>query len=101
MVKEGLRVSAVTGEGMDALIALLLERAASLLPATGDYALHERQRRGIASLLEHVQAAERADDLLIVAEELRRARDEIDRLTGRASTEDMLDRLFAGFCIGK
>jgi len=101
MAKEGLRVSAVTGEGMDALIALLLERAESLLPATGDYALHDRQRRGIASLLEHVQAADRADDLLIVAEELRRARDEIDRLTGRASTEDMLDRLFAGFCIGK
>jgi tRNA modification GTPase len=36
-----------------------------------------------------------------MAEELRQARDAIDRLTGRASTEDMLDRLFSGFCIGK
>jgi len=25
----------------------------------------------------------------------------VDSLTGQAGTEDMLDRLFSGFCIGK
>jgi tRNA modification GTPase len=97
----GLPISAVTGEGMEQLVALLLERASKLLPSTGDYALHERQRAGIRLLCDHIHAAASSADLLIMAEELRQARDAIDRLTGRASTEDMLDRLFSGFCIGK
>lgn len=99
--RSGLPVSAVSGEGMSELIAVLLKRAASLLPGESEYALHERQRDGVASLLANLDCAKAESDLLIVAEELRRARDAIDRLTGRASTEHMLDRLFAGFCIGK
>lgn len=97
----GVPVSAVTGEGMASLIALLLERAAKLLPGESDYALHERQRDEVVQLLGHLEDAGRHADLLIVAEELRHARAAIDGLTGRASTEHMLDRLFAGFCIGK
>lgn len=99
--RPGLAVSALTGQGMEELVAMLVERASKLLPGAGDYALHQRQRDGVALLLGHVKAAGVSADLLIVAEELRRAREEIDRLTGRASTENMLDRLFSGFCIGK
>ncbi|QOT71116.1 MULTISPECIES: tRNA uridine-5-carboxymethylaminomethyl(34) synthesis GTPase MnmE [Sphingobium] len=99
--RPGIRLSAVTGEGMDRLTSILLERAAALLPGEGDYALHRRQREAGAQLNRHLSAAQASDDLLIVAEELRQARQAIDLLTGRAGTEDMLDRLFAGFCIGK
>lgn len=100
-VTEGFPVSAVTGEGMTALISQLLERAASLLPGESEYALHERQRQGISALVGHLERARECRDFLIVAEELRHARYAIDSLTGRASTEHMLDRLFSGFCIGK
>jgi tRNA modification GTPase len=99
--RPGLRLSARTGEGMDRLVAALLESAARMLPGEGDYALHHRQRDGAQSVKGHLRAAGTSGDLLIVAEELRRARNAIDALTGQASTEDMLDRLFAGFCIGK
>lgn len=99
--RAGLPVSAMTGEGMGALVQVMLERARGLLPQQGDYALRQRQREGAAILLEHIVAARAARDLLVTAEELRRARGAIDRLTGQASTEDMLDQLFAGFCIGK
>lgn len=99
--RPGLLLSARTGEGMLALFAALADRAASLLPAPGDYALHRRQQRAVADLLHHLQSASAASDLLIVAEELRLARAAIDALTGRAGTEDMLDQLFSGFCIGK
>lgn len=99
--RQGLALSAKTGEGMDRLVALLLERAAALLPRAGDYALHQRQREGVANLVGHVEAAADASDLLICAEEMRQARGVLDDLTGRAGTEDMLDRLFSGFCIGK
>ncbi len=99
--RPGLPLSAQTGQGMNALLATLRARAAALLPGEGDFALHARQRRHSAALLDHLHAAAHAHDLLVTAEELRLARRSIDALTGRAGTEDMLDRLFAGFCIGK
>ncbi len=99
--RPGLQLSAQTGEGMDSLVATLLDRAAQLLPGEGDYALHARQRARVGELLAHVEAARYSDDLLVIAEELRQTRRTIDALTGQAGTEDMLDRLFSGFCIGK
>lgn len=99
--RPGLQLSAQTGEGMDSLVTTLLDRAAQLLPGEGDYALHARQRARVGELLAHVDAARHSDDLLVIAEELRQARRAIDALTGQAGTEDMLDRLFSGFCIGK
>jgi tRNA modification GTPase len=99
--RAGMAVSAVTGEGMEQLAALLIDQAARLLPNEQDYALHDRQREAVSTLLAHIEATARNGDVLIIAEELRQARAAIDRLTGRASTEDMLDRLFSGFCIGK
>jgi tRNA modification GTPase len=99
--RPGLALSARTGEGMAALVETLLHTAARLLPGEGDYALHQRQRDGVAQLCSHLAAAAEAKDMLITAEELRQARNAVDTLTGQAGTEDMLDRLFAGFCIGK
>jgi tRNA modification GTPase len=40
-------------------------------------------------------------DVLLVAENLRSARNAFDRLTGRAGVEDVLDALFSRFCLGK
>lgn len=99
--RPGLQLSAQTGEGMDSLVTTLLDRAAQLLPGEGDYALHARQRARVGELVTHIEAAQHSDDLLVIAEELRQARRAIDALTGQAGTEDMLDRLFSGFCIGK
>lgn len=99
--RPGLAVSARTGAGMDSLVATLRRHAAALLPGEGDYALHARQRQRVQQLSRHLDAAASTHDLLVLAEELRQARRAIDALTGQAGTEDMLDRLFAGFCIGK
>lgn len=99
--RPGLALSARTGEGMEALIDLLGTRAAALLPGEADYALHTRQRQRVGQVIARLHAADATSDLLIIAEELRLARSSIDALTGQASTEDMLDQLFSGFCIGK
>lgn len=101
MVDADISLSAVTGEGMEALYGVLENRARMLLPREDDYALHARQRSGIGDVVAHLKVAAGCQDMLLVAEELRAARDAIDRLTGRAGTEDMLDALFSGFCIGK
>lgn len=94
-------ISARTGEGMDALIALLLDRARTLLPREGEMALHRRQREGVEAIHAALGRASTTQDMLIIAEELRAALRAIDRLVGSAGVEDMLDTLFGRFCIGK
>ena len=95
------RVSARSGAGIDALVASLIARAAALLPAPDAVAINLRQRACLADVKTELEAARGADDLLLVAEHLRHARSTLDRLTGRAGVEDMLDALFGRFCIGK
>ena len=94
-------VSCETGEGMDRLVALLIERARSLLPQEGEVAINGRHRAALWEALQHLEDAGGADDLIVVSEALRLARVELDRVTGRAGVEDMLDALFGSFCIGK
>jgi tRNA modification GTPase len=96
-----VRVSAETGEGMDALVALLIAQARGLLPGEGEVALNARHRSAIALAAEQLREAEGSPDPLIAAECLRQARVALDRVTGRAGVEDMLDALFGRFCIGK
>jgi tRNA modification GTPase len=93
-------VSAMTGEGMESLVRLLLDRAAALLPTEREVALNARHRAAIAEAVEALEDAASAD-LLIAAEALRGARVALDRVTGRAGVEAMLDALFGRFCIGK
>ena len=95
-----LATSVVTGEGLHALVDLLQARAAKLLPVPGDVALNARHRAAIAEAAGALEEAG-APDLVIAAEALRMARAALDRVTGRAGVEEMLDALFGRFCIGK
>lgn len=96
-----IALSAHTGENMTELVQMILCRARALIPAEGEVALHRRQRDGVSQIAEALRAAFVKHDLLIVAEYLRVARLAMDRLIGRSGVEDMLDTLFARFCIGK
>ena len=95
-----LSTSVVTGEGIDALVALLQARAAGILPVPGEIALNARHRAAIAEAVGALGEAG-SSDLLVAAEGLRSARTSLDRVTGKAGVEDMLDALFGRFCIGK
>lgn len=94
-----LPVSARTGEGIAALLERISELAASMLPPEGALALNRRQAVELAAAAESL--ASQADDVVLVAENLRAARASFDRLTGSAGMEDVLDTLFARFCLGK
>lgn len=94
-----LTLSAVTGDGMTALHALLVERASALVPRPGEAALNARQRAALCDA--DAALREVPHDPLLIAEHLRIARGAFDRLTGAAGTEAMLDTLFGRFCIGK
>ena len=93
--------STVTGEGLAVLRDLLESRVRRLLPPADGIALNARHRERVAEAVAELRAGEGQRDILFVAEHLRQARIALDRITGRAGVEDMLDALFGRFCIGK
>jgi tRNA modification GTPase len=99
-----LVLSAATGEGMDKLHRYIVDMARTLLPREGEAALRQRQRTALAEARDWLTIDTRsreAGDLILLAERLRLAGAALDRITGRAGVEDMLDALFGRFCIGK
>ena len=95
------RISALTGDGMNALRAGIVAEARAAMPVPGDAALNRRQHTLIAEAASALGDAGGLSDVLLVAEHLRLARLAFDGLLGRTATEDMLDALFGRFCIGK
>ena len=95
-----IAVSARTGSGIEALWDLIAHRASKLLPQTDAVAVNRRQRVLLARCRDALQAS-RSSDLLIVAEEIRRGLRALDEVVGRSGIEDVLDAVFARFCIGK
>lgn len=97
----GLPISAATGQGIEALVALISARAESLVGGEPALVTRARQREALEGALAHLHRAEvtQADELL--AEDLRLAARALDRVVGRVDVEDVLDALFRSFCIGK
>lgn len=95
------RVSALSGEGIDALRGDLVETARVSMPRPGQAALSQRQHRLLSEAEDALSGAAILEDPLLIAENLRIARVAFDALLGRTTTEDMLDTLFGRFCIGK
>ncbi len=105
-------LSALTGAGLDALRAALLQIAGWSDVHSGDTAILARERHLVAlgEAREHLQAAaevSRADrgfshaPLELFAEELRLAGNALAGITGEFSADDLLGRIFSRFCIGK
>ncbi|WP_037498681.1 tRNA uridine-5-carboxymethylaminomethyl(34) synthesis GTPase MnmE [Sphingomonas jaspsi] len=97
----GLRLSSVSGEGVQELIAEVRQRAAALMPKGDELTLDRRQFRLLGDAEAALTRAASLSDALLVAEELRTARVAIDAISGRAGVEDLLDSLFGKFCLGK
>ena len=98
---DSLPVSSRTGDGIARLLDQVGQLAASLLPGEDALALNRRQATHLAEAQAALARAAEAEDIVTVAEDLRLARGAFDRLTGRAGVEDVLDALFARFCLGK
>jgi tRNA modification GTPase len=95
------RISATTGEGIDALRTDLAETARKSMPRPGEAALNARQHELLSRAASALRESAGQPDPILAAEGLRLARVSFDALLGRTTTEDMLDALFGRFCIGK
>ena len=103
-----LGVSVVTGEGLADLRRKLAEVAYGRLLALGDVepvVTRARHRGALERALEEVDAFHTAResglDAAVAATHLRAAVGALDDLIGVVTPDDVLDRVFASFCVGK
>ncbi len=102
-----VRVSAKTGEGLDTLRDAIRRTLIRPEFEAGETVLVTRLRHR-AALMTAVQALSHAGESVrrglageFVAMDLRGALDALGELTGAVTTDDILDRIFGEFCIGK
>ncbi len=98
--------STLTGDGLAALEGQLAALALGGTAQAGDALVSSaRHKDALRRSLEHIQAAEvtlaNGLPLDFVAIDLRAALDALGEITGETATADLLDRIFAEFCIGK
>lgn len=91
-----LQTSAANGSGLDALRRLLAERAHGLGIAPG-----APLRAALAAAAAAVQRAMAAPGPEFAAVDLQSALQALDDGTARHSPEDLLDRIYSRFCLGK
>jgi tRNA modification GTPase len=100
-----LMISASTGEGLPELIGLLEQEAENLLGQGDAILTRERHRKALerahACLVNGRAMLATGGPLELAAEEVRLASRAVGEITGRVDVEDVLDRLFSSFCIGK
>ncbi len=101
--RDGLAISARTGEGLEALTARLSEQVQNRLARrTADAPMtRARHREGVTQAVAALARAEQATAPELVAEDLRLALRALGRITGRVDIEELLDVVFRDFCIGK
>ncbi len=96
------RVSAVTGEGLDALKAAIGEYTALSGEAPLVSKRHIALARAAAEALDSFAAELGAGQVLDAAcVYLREALDDLGRITGERMDEKLLDEVFSTFCVGK
>lgn len=102
----GLAISCSTGMGVPAMLGILQDRARALV-ATGETPFLTRARHrdavraALSSLDRFMALSAGGGELALLAEELRLAARTLGRITGAVGVEDVLERIFATFCIGK
>lgn len=95
-------VSALTGDGVDALVEALTTAVRHRLEAGEAPALtRARHREALAACADALSRASQAGAVELAAEDVRLAVRALGRITGRVDVEDVLDVIFRDFCIGK
>ena len=98
-------ISGRTGQGIDRLIGLITARLSEMAASAGAMT-RERHRVALMQAVEALESArsqvERQGSAVeLVAADLRRSMLALDMLVGRLDVENLLDEIFASFCIGK
>lgn len=104
--KDGVTVvntSVKSENGLDDLKTRIREKL-GIVPVYGVYSARQRHLQHIKSALEamsHACQMLNDDNLVLCAEDLREAQNQIGEITGKVTSDDILGKIFSTFCIGK
>ena len=100
-----IKVSAITGQGIGELRAAIAKQLAKWAPTDVVSSTAARSRESLRLTLESlgraVQLAGVGEHDELIAAELRNALDSLGMIVGAIYTDDLLDKVFSRFCIGK
>lgn len=100
-----IRLSAKTGEGVDALRLHLKECMGFSGSNEGGFMARRRHLDALDKAAEHLNIGQQQLEGYmageILAEELRITQQHLNEITGEFSSDDLLGRIFTSFCIGK
>ncbi len=104
---KGIEISCLTGDGLGKLKKELIRIIQSDIPDLTDRMVltSERHKKKLEAAVKYFNRAgkgiKKSLSPELIAFELRQGINEIDEITGRIYNEEILDRIFARFCIGK
>lgn len=106
--KNSIVVSAKSGQGVDVLLAKIVQRLRREATVRSDEAVmieSQRQKRelqrAVEALTELLALEESAAPLDLLAVELQEALNALGTLTGEVASDDILEQIFSQFCVGK
>ena len=100
-------LSTITGQGFEDLCGRLLEMAFTGVAGNTHtaVAISERHREALSRAYTSLTCCKhiltRDEPIEIVSQQMRMALDAIGEVTGKTTTDDILERIFSTFCIGK
>ena len=106
-IKNAISVSALKKTGIKNLMRLIKNHIKKSASASGDITVNTlRQKENVSKCLLSLSAAinqlqPKVNNLEIAAFEIRSAIDSLAQFTGETTTEEILERVFSNFCVGK
>ncbi|MCL2474330.1 MAG: tRNA uridine-5-carboxymethylaminomethyl(34) synthesis GTPase MnmE [Alphaproteobacteria bacterium] len=98
---DAIRVSSVTGEGIEQLVNKIHEHLEDKYNVGGVSLTRTRHRNALTECVQHMDNALSIKQTDMRAEEIRAAMRRLGSITGHVDVEDLLDVIFKDFCIGK
>jgi tRNA modification GTPase len=88
--------------GLDNLLKKI-EEIASLVADPGEHPLitRQRHRRQLQDAISNLERVDLANDIVLVAEDIRLASRSLSTISGKITVEEILGEIFSKFCIGK
>ncbi len=101
--RDVIRLSALTGAGVELLVDHLKSLAGWAGEAAGTFSARRRHLDALERVREALERAEAhlPGALELAAEELRASQTALSELTGEITSDDLLGEIFSSFCIGK